>query len=66
MVINVRRELVEWQEEGKDVEGIIMRKVKYGNGSIKVVKVYINRDMEKNRGDKEMDGREGRWDKNNN
>lgn len=44
--MGIRGELVTKKEEGGEKEEIIIGRAKYGGGSIRVVRVYVNNDIE--------------------
>lgn len=48
MILSIRKELMVWEEEdSKKMQGMMIGKVKYGKGSIRMAGVYINGDMER-------------------
>jgi len=63
MILGIREELVGQREEGwREVEGLITGRVKYGRDNLRVVRIYINKDMEKRLegGFEGMNGGEGK------
>lgn len=48
MIMGIRKGLkIKKREMGSNMEGLMIRRVKYGKGSLRIVGVYVNRDMEK-------------------
>lgn len=48
MILGIRKDIaVQEEKEGREMEGIISGEIKVGNGSWRVMGVYINGDMEK-------------------
>jgi len=59
MILSIRKELI---ERGKrKIEIIMTERIKYGKGNMRVVRVYVNKDLEKI-----LEGREGEQNENNN
>jgi len=47
MMMGIRKELVEKEkEEIRETEGVMTRRIRYGRSSLKIVRVYVNGDME--------------------
>jgi len=48
MILGIRKDLIgQKEEEGREVEGLIARRINYGKGDLRVVRVYVNKDMER-------------------
>jgi len=44
-MLGIRRDLMRQKvEEGREVEGLITRRIKYGRDNLRVVGVYVNKD----------------------
>jgi len=48
MILGIKKDLVgQKEEEGREVEGLITGRINYGRGNLRVVGVYVNKDMER-------------------
>jgi len=48
MILGIKKDLIgQKEEEGREVEGLIARRINYGKGDLRVVGVYVNKDMER-------------------